>query len=308
MIPIFYDYANAWQSSTAPCAVQPKDNAIFSYYFRYLLKRCISLFVWDVPKTWDKDYFLYILYCFGYAAIVKTEQFGIIPQYCTLSGYDVFYRPRKVLVSNPAFNANEKREYELRGSDPDAALIKLQPDYSGVMDICGMYASRLAYAHEALYMNLINSKLSYVFLTDNKASAETFKKIFDQIQRGDPAVIAGNKLKDPNSDKMLWELFNNNLKQNYIATDILDNMRTIMNEFDSFIGIPSANVEKRERLVTDEVNVNNIETETIIDLMDRTIHDSLKHCNELFDLDITCSRKYDKGGWKTNETDISNNI
>lgn len=309
MIPIYYDYANAWQSAKAPCAVQPHDNATFSYYLRYLLKRCISLFVWDIPKTWDKDYFLYILYMFGYAGIVKTEQFGIIPQYCTLSGYDVFYRPRKLLVSNPAFDANEKREYELRGNNPDAALIKLQPDYSGVMDICGMYASRLAYAHEALYMNLINSKLAYVFLTDNKASAETFKKIFDQIQRGDPAVIAGSKLKDPTDNKMLWELFTNNLKQNYIATDIIDNMRSIINEFDSFIGIPSANVDKRERLVEDEVNVNNVETETLIDLMDRTLHDSIEHCKELFDINISCSRKFKiKGDEKENETNISNNI
>lgn len=306
--PYFYDYANAWQTVRAPCAVQPKDNATFYYYFRYLLKRCISLFVWNVPETWDKDYFLYTLYMFGFVGIVDTNEFGVIPQYCTLSGYDVFYRPRKILVANPAFNASEKREYDLRGDTPDAALIKLQPDYSGVMDICGIYASKLAYAHEALYTNFINSKLAYVFLTDNKAAAETFKKIFDQIQRGDPAVVAGNKLKSPTDDKPLWELFNNNLKQNFIATDLLDNMRSIMNDFDSFIGIPSANVEKRERLVTDEVNANNVETETLIDLMDRTIHDGLEHCNDLFGLNVTCSRKFKTGGKTENEVDTSDRL
>lgn len=305
--PIWYDFANAWQTSVAPTAVHPKDNACFNYYFRYLLKRAISLFKWELPETWDKDYFLYVLYCSGFAAVVRTREFGIIPQFCTLSGYDVYFRPRRVLVTNPVFSASEKREYDLRGDDPDAALIKLQPDYSGVMDICAMYAERLAYIHEALYMNLINSKLSYIFMSDNKAAAETFKKVFDNIQRGDPAVFAGTKLKNADGQP-LWELFTQNLKQNYIAGDLLDNMRGVLNDFDSFIGIPSANTTKRERLVTDEVNANNIETETLIDLMDQTIRESVEHCNDLFGLNIRVERRYPLRGGAEDETDIIDNV
>lgn len=305
--PIWYDFANAWQTSVAPTAVHPKDNACYNYYFRYLLKRAISLFKWTLPETWDKDFFLYVLYCFGFVAVVDTQEFGIIPQAGTLSGYDVFFRPRRVLVVNPVFDAKEKREYDLRGDDPDAALIKLQPDYSGVMDICGMYAERLAYCHEALYMNLANSKLSYVFMTDNKAAAETFKKTFDRIQRGEPAVVTGTKLKDADG-KPLWEMFSQDLKQNYIATDLIDNMRAVLNDFDSFIGIPSANTTKRERLVTDEVNANNVETETLIDLMEQTITDSVRHCNDLFGLDIRAERRYTMEGGMRNETDTLDNV
>lgn len=305
--PIWYDFANAWQTSVAPTAVHPKDNACYNYYFRYLLKRAISLFKWTLPETWDKDFFLYVLYCYGFVAVVDTKEFGIIPQAGTLSGYDVFFRPRRVLVVNPVFDAQEKREYDLRGDDPDAALIKLQPDYSGVVDICGMYAERLAYCHEALYMNLTNSKLSYVFMTDNKAAAETFKKTFDRIQRGEPAVVAGTKLKDADG-KPLWEMFSQDLKQNYIATDLIDNMRAVLNDFDSFIGIPSANTTKRERLVTDEVNANNVETETLIDLMEQTITDSVQHCNDLFGLDIRAERRYTMEGGMRNETNTLDNV
>lgn len=307
--PIWYDFANAWQSSVAPTAVHPRDNQCYNYYFRYLLKRAMSLFKWKLPKDWDKDYFLYILYCCGYVAVVDTKEFGLIPQFCTLSGYDVFFRPRRVLVTNPVFSASERREYDLRGNSPEAALIKLQPDYSGVMDICGMYAERLAYAHEALYMNLTNSKLSYVFMTDNKAAAETFKKLFDNIQRGDPAVVTGTKLKNADGQP-LWELFAQNLKQNYIASDLINDMRSILNDFDSFIGIPSANTTKRERLVTDEVNANNIETETLIDLMDQTLTESVEHCNSLFGLDISVQRRYTNNteGGAENETDTRDNV
>jgi len=305
--PIWYDFANAWQTSVAPTAVHPKDNNCYQYYFRYLLKRAMSLFKWELPDTWDKDYFLYVLYCFGFVAVINTQEFGVIPQYGTLSGYDVYFRPRRVLVQNPVFDAKERREYDLRGDKPDAALIKLQPDYSGVMDICGMYAERLAYIHEALYMNLINSKLSYVFMSDNKAAAETFKKAFDRIQRGEPAVVTGTKLKDADGNP-LWELFTQNLKQNYIASDLIDNMRAVLNDFDSFIGIPSANTTKRERLVTDEVNANNVETETLIDLMEQTITESVEHCNSVFGLDVRAERRYTLERSGKNEADTSYNV
>ena len=293
--PIYYDFANAWQTSKAPTATHPRDNMCAQYYTRYLLKRAMSLFKWELPEYWDKDYFLYTLYCFGYVAVVNTNEFGVIPQYGALSGYDVFFRPRKVYVTNPVFSASEKREYNLRGDKPDGALIKLQPDYSGLMDVCGMYAERLAYCHEALVMNLGNSKLSYVFMSDNKAAQETFKRMFDKIQQGDPAVMVGGKLKDADG-KPLWEMFTQNLKQNYIATDIINDMRGIMAEYDSFIGIPSANTTKRERLITDEVNANNTETETLIDLIEQTLTDTIKHCNNVFGLNLSAERRYKEGG------------
>lgn len=291
MIPVFYDHANAWKSSVAPCAVQPSDNRVFNYYMRYLLKRAISLFKWTVPETWDLDFMLYTLYCNGVTAIIRTSQFGVIPQWGEPSGYDVFYRPTRVIVDNPVFSARDNKEYTLQGNNPDAVLIKLQPDYSSILDICGMYAFRLSYIHEALYMNLTNSKLAYVFLTDNKATAETFKKVFDQIQRGDPVAVAGNKLKGEDG-KPLWDLFTNNLKQNYLAADLLDNMRAVLNDFDSFIGIPSANTTKKERLVSDEVNANNVETETLIDLMEQTINECLDKVNSVFGLSLSIERRY----------------
>lgn len=293
MRPVFYDHANAWKSSVAPCSVKPGDNQVFNYYMRYLLKRAISLFKWTVPDVWDLDFMLYTLYCNGNVAIIRTKQFGVIPQWGEPSGYDVFYRPTRVIVNNPVFTQADNREYTLQGSEPDAVLVKLQPDYSNILDICGMYAFRLSYAHEALYMNLTNSKLAYVFLTDNKATAETFKKIFDQIQRGDPAAVAGSKLKGEDG-KPMWDLFTNNLKQNFLATDLIDNMRAILNDFDSFIGIPSANTTKRERLVKDEVNANNVETETLIDLMEQTINEGLEKANSVFGLNLSIERRYEQ--------------
>ena len=117
----------------------------------------------------------------------------------------------------------------------------------------------MALSAETAGVNLLNSKLSYVFTAANKQGAETFKKLFDRVASGEPAVIVDKSLlKDDGSPA--WQAFDQNVGQNYIVSDILTDMRKFEQMFDNDIGIPNANTDKKERLLTDEVNSNNQET------------------------------------------------
>ena len=73
-----------------------------------------------------------------------------------------------------------------------------------------------------------------------------------------------------------------NLKQQYIATDILSDMKKIEAEFDTRIGIPNANTDKRERLITDEVNSNNAGTNALASQWKTSLDDSIERVNKLF--------------------------
>ena len=66
----------------------------------------------------------------------------------------------------------------------------MQPDYGSCWDIVSYYADLLALATESLAVNITNSKLAYVFACQDKTVAESFKKMFDQINEGNPAVFA----------------------------------------------------------------------------------------------------------------------
>lgn len=55
-------------------------------------------------------------------------------------------------------------------------------------------------------------------------------------------------------------MFSQDLSKNYLVTEILEDMRKIENQFSTDIGIPNANTEKKERMLVDEVNANNVET------------------------------------------------
>ena len=82
------------------------------------------------------------------------------------------------------------------------------------------------------------------------------------------------------------------MKNVYISSDILSDMRKIEAMFDTDIGIPNANTDKRERLVTDEVNANNIETQSKCAMWLEELKDSIKATNEMFGLDISVDWRF----------------
>jgi hypothetical protein len=285
-IPAQYDYINLANAAQSPSTVHCKNTSLSFYFRRYLLQKAMSLFKWNLPEHWSKDYFLYVLYCWGYIAVVNTDKFGVIPQACGLAGYNVFYQPTTALITNPLLRGTLQPKI-----GKQCTIIKLQPDYGGIMDIVGYYADMLALCSESVGMNLMNTHLSYVFAAGNKTAAESFKKMYDRVASGEVCtVIDKNLYKDDGS--RAWEAFEQNLKQVYISSDILSDMRKIEAMFDTDIGIPNANTDKRERLVTDEVNANNIETASKCSLWLEQLQESVERTNNMFGTDISVEWRF----------------
>lgn len=260
-----YDHINAATSQVNPSTMHASNTALTYYFARYLTQKAVSVFEWTIPENWGRDYMLYALYMFGHVAMVKTPEYGIIPQACTLSGYDVFYRPTRVCIGNPLIREKEYRLHE------NAELLKLTPDYGGIYDKIQYYASMMSLIAEDAGVNLFNSKLSYVFAAGSKSSAESLKKMFDGIASGEPAVFADKKLYNDDGTPA-WETFQQNVAQNYITGELLEDLRRIENDFCTDVGIPNTNTAKRERMVVDEVNANNVETSATAELWLDTMH------------------------------------
>ena len=280
--PYYYNYINAETSQVTPSTVHVKDSGLCRYFTKYLLQKAMSVFEWDLPETWNKDYFLYVLYCWGYVAVVNTDKFGVIPQGCGLKGYDVFYAPTHAVIANPLLSGILEPRIGTQ-----CELLKLQPDFSGILDLVGHYAEQMALASQSVSVNLLNSKLSYVFTAKTKALAESLKKMYDQIASGEPAVVIDSRLKNAADGEETWKAFEQNVGGNYIVTDLLSDLRKIESMFDTEIGIPNANTDKRERLIQDEVNANNIETYSKCALWLENLQDACKRVNDMFGLSIS---------------------
>ena len=287
--PFDYQTLNYYNASRSPSTVHVKNTRLRRYFRKYLFQKAISVFKWKLPEEWDKDYFLYTLFGLGYIAVVDTDQYGVICQGGALGGYNLYYRPSYIIITNPLIKGTITANL-----DTDCALIKLQPDYGSIMDLVGYYADQLAIAAESLGINMLNVKSGTVFGAESKAKAESYKKMYDTLSDGDPAVVIDKKLLD-DQGKPTWFPFTQHIKESYVVTDILSDMRKIESMFDTDIGIPNANTDKRERLITDEVNANNVETATRCELWLETLRKGIDKANSKYGLDISVDWRVNPG-------------
>ena len=280
--PFYYDYVNHHAAQFNPGTVHSQSTVTVNYFRRYLLQKAIAVFKWKLPETWEKNYFLYCLYCLGCVAIINTDKFGVIPQDCGLMGYGVQYQPTHATISNPLLTGLLTPRI-----GTECALIRLQPDYGGIMDIVNDYAEAMALTSELFSVNTINSRLSYVFGAKNKAGAEAMKKMYDQLTAGNTAVFIDKDLLGEDGSPT-WQLFLQDVGKNYIAPDGLETLRKLECMFANRIGIP-ANLAtaKKERLISAEVSANDAETYTTASLWLDELQKSCETANRLFDLDLS---------------------
>lgn len=295
--PYTYELFNKLNTKTIPSTIHIKDTRRYKYYCRYLFQEAMSVIENELPDWWDRDYVYTLLFGAGYMSVIDTEDYGVIPQQCTLNGYNIYYHPKYCLISSPILGSFT------REIGKDCELIQLKPDYTGIMDLVQTYSGLLAMADESADINIFNSRLAYVFGANNKAMAETFKAMFDQIAAGEPAVAINEQAFD-DQHSPIWTTFTNNLSGNFIAPAIVSLKKAIKAEFDTFIGIPNTNTDKKERLLVDEINGNNVDTMSKAALWIDTLNEGVDRCIELFP---ELKGKLTHFRFRVNPTDVNGN-
>ena len=279
MLPSFADYTTA-ENSLSLEMLAPASAGLTTMLRRYLLQKAISVFEWKMPETWAKNYVLYVLYCLGRVAIVNTDRFGVIAQGCGLFGYNIYYQPTNAIISNPLLTGILNPRI-----DQECTLLRLQPDYGGILDLVICYSNLMGQALEAAGVNLNNSKNARVFFASNKATAEPYTKAVDAVTNGQPSIVLDKHLLGDDG-KPTWEMWAADVKGNYILSDLLADLRKIECMYDTEIGIPNANTDKRERLITSEVAANNVETFSKCSLWLQELKESCRKARDMFGIEL----------------------
>lgn len=301
--PVPFNIENVVASSYTPHGVIKSNNASFRFFVRYLWEKVLSVFTFDLPETFGKELFLNALFANGVVTVLNTDEFGLLAQWGNFGGYNVNYRPRYMIFANPLLPDYSGRELNI---GKDCAVIHLTEDWCGVTDLVAFYAGKMALATQAIDVNLINSKLAYVFAAKDKTQAQSFKKLMDTINNGETSVVVDKSLfmEDGTAN---WQAFQQNLRQTYIVTDLLNDCAKIEDEFNTRIGIPNANTEKRERLITDEVNANNVETSILAAGWLENIRDGCKMVKEMYGADIKVDWRVKPNVSNTEQSESFNN-
>ncbi len=276
-----------------PINVKGQSNEYNLYYKRYLYNKLYSCFDFNFGGLkWDLNTFRFLLFHYGSVGVFYTEKYGYIYAPWNPTEFNIYMNPSK--IKGTAFN-NIKLFEKLNGEvGTDAFIIKCFDDYRGFDDLISATSEMLANVDKTINVALMNANVNLLGFAKNKKEAEEIKTAYAQATTGDPLVI----LSDDKKEKLTNE--QRDILQPFTNHDTVQSMdrlltcrRTILNNFLTEIGIQNANVNKKERLVTDEVNANNAEVSANVTIAYDNMKTAIEEINNVTGLKLNIDLHYD---------------
>lgn len=303
-IPMDFEGLNQYNSMRS-VAGRVQNDLNTQFYMRALWQRAIAGTKFRLPKSWRKAkrYFKNVLFSLGYIGVIDTPKYGVIPQICGFSGYGLFLQPTTMLVNQPLV--------QFEGTIGDnCEIIHLCGDFRGIWDIVEHYAIRLSVAITSVDCALINERVSLLAAGKNKAASETLKYLFERISAGEPFSVYDQKtLKSDGltDDDPIWT-FSQDVANQYVSDKLLADIDTILMQFDKEIGIAAVG-EKKERMLTDEIAMQNEDACARSSTWFENLSDSFDLVNELFpELNLSFTMKYGGESYEYNAETDSNRV
>ena len=275
-----------------PRSVEGLNNTSVLYYTQQLIKKLFGVFeIQGAPDGWDINYMKERIFLDGRLCVTDTAM-GVLPLQTGVAGINVFNHPTTCVIANPVLGTFE------RIIDTDCALVLLQFDYGNAWPMINRYAALLASCDGSIAVNLINSRVAAIFGAENKKEAESYKLMYDQITEGKPGVFVGEAMAKKLSERLMY----NRVKESYVADQIENLKHQIMDDFLSDLGVENANTDKRERLITNEVESNYQEVRAGAEHWLDNINVGFAKANDLYKLNLRMIRRE----WKREE--VNDNV
>ena len=212
--------------------------------------------------------------------VIFDSKVGIIPLECSTYGINVFGYPTNWRVSNVVLGGIEGKI----GVDGELLYLnKRQGGFGNLRELISRYSVMLSECDGSIESALINSRTAHIFLAENEGTLKTWQKAYDEITTGKPGLFIQTSEFDGRNEHYLF----NNVKQMYVGNDLYATKKSIMNDFLTEIGVNNVQYEKKERLISDEVNVNQIELASNIWQWRECINECLEKINNKFGLNIS---------------------
>ena len=227
-------------------------------YFEYLerFKRiALSLFEWvNLPDSMNERYLEECLYYKGQASLLYDSNYGYINTQCCSNGYINIYGLPSSLNCYSFSYQTDRRLYTGLNDDEskEKDCILVMNNYERIPTAYSMelFAYRLYEAQRTCDVNIKSQKFP-VLLIVNEKQRLTMENLYEQYA-GNRPVIFGDK--DSLQEGVIKVL---NTEAPFVIDKITDYKKEIWNEALSFLGINNLEVNKKERLVTDEASSNN---------------------------------------------------
>lgn len=220
------------------------NNATYIQYFNRLVELSVSMFEWQgLPETVDPRYLELHLFQNGSMVYFRDEVMGDLCLDCIANGqFDVYGNP----ISRRAYSSYN--QYQKTLNESDSVIIwnnyLRQPS---VLDV-KMFAKRLYNLDRIIDVNA-NAQKTPVLVQGTEKQRLTLVNLYKEFD-GNAPFIFGDKNLDLNSLRAI------STNAPYVADKLYQLKTQIWNEALTYLGISNLNIQKKERMVTDEVQRN----------------------------------------------------
>ena len=258
------------------------NNATYEQYFNRLMELSISMFEWkNLPSTCDVRYLELALFMNGSAVFFQDD---VLEDYVAL---DVICSGRLDVYGNPvlrrAYSRYNNYQKLLKGNN-SVIIWNNYTRTNSVLDV-EMFAKRLYNLDRIIDVNA-NAQKTPVLIKCDESQRLTMLNVYKEFDGNSP-VIFGDKALNSNGLDVL------STGAPYVADKLYTLKTQIWNEALTYLGISNINVQKKERLITDEVTRN--QGGTIASRYSRleSRRESARKINEMFGLNIKVNYRED---------------
>lgn len=223
-------------------------------YLERMKKIALSMFEWvNLPDSMNSRYLEMCLYYKGQAALLYDENYGYINTQAADSGYiNIYGLPTKINCFS--YSYNEVRDLyipEATGQEKTDECILVMNTYERIPTCASveLFAMRLAEAQRSADIN-INAMRTPVLIRTDKNQELSLRNLYAQYEGNAPVIFADRTQLNPDDIKVF------KTDAPFIAKDIMEYKVQIWNEFLTTLGVSNLD-EKRERLITSEIDSNN---------------------------------------------------
>lgn len=222
-------------------------------YLERMKKIALSMFEWqNLPSSMNARFIEMCLFYNGQAALLYDDNYGYINTMAADGGYiNIYGLPTEIQCYSYRFNQRRSLYMTDTGEEKGKECILVMNNYERVPTCAtvNLFAYRLAEAQRTADVNIKAQRTPILITTDQKQSF-TLKHMYEEYDGNTPAIFADKNVITPDALKAI------KTDAPFIAQNIMDYKREIWNEFLTFMGISNLS-EKRERMVTNEIDSNN---------------------------------------------------
>lgn len=256
------------------------NNATAIQYYNRLTELSISMFEWkNLPDTVDPRFLELTLFTDGQVVFFRDEVMGYLALQNALGGeFDVYRIPK----NRRAFAVNG---YQKQLDESDSVIIYNNYLHTNSMLDVRMFANRLYNLDRAIDVNA-NAQKTPILLLCDESERLSLENLYAQYD-GNKPVIKGTRALNPNDITCI------NTGAPFVADKLYQLKTQIWNEALTYLGISNLNIQKKERLVSDEVTRNLGGTMASRYSRLEARKDACRQINKLFGLDLDVEYRED---------------